>query len=72
MWSAKGKQKMDASPPRSARHSWVLLGASFVTFMVSSACMQSYTVFLVAFIEVLNATAGRTVISLGAPILSND
>src|SRR5215475_10770967 len=42
---------MDASPPRSARHSWVLLGASFVTFMVSSACMQSYTVFLVAFIE---------------------
>lgn len=42
---------MDASLSQSARHSWILLGASFITFLVSSACMQSYAVFLVAFIE---------------------
>jgi len=39
-------------PPRSsARRAWLLLAASFITFTVSGACMQSYTVFLVAFIE---------------------
>src|SRR5215470_2172873 len=54
---------MDASPPRSARHSWVLLGASFVTFMVSSACMQSYTVFLVAFIEAFGWSRGESSIA---------
>ena len=30
---------------------WWLLAACFVTFMISAAFMQSYTVFLVAFIE---------------------
>src|ERR1700756_4287286 len=35
----------------SARRAWLLLDASFITFTVSGACMQSYTVFLVAFIE---------------------
>src|SRR6516162_923796 len=56
-------QQMDASPPRSARHSWVLLGASFVTFMVSSACMQSYTVFLVVFIEAFGWSRGESSIA---------
>jgi MFS family permease len=54
---------MDASPPPSARRSWVLLGASFVTFMVSSACMQSYTVFLVAFIEAFGWSRGESSIA---------
>ena len=35
----------------SARQSGLLLSASFITFAVGAACMHSYTVFLVAFIE---------------------
>jgi len=35
----------------SARQSGLLLGAAFLTFAVGAACMHSYTVFLVAFIE---------------------
>jgi MFS family permease len=42
--------KPDAPRP-SARRAWLLLAASFITFTVSGACMQSYTVFLVVFIE---------------------
>jgi len=47
------QNKTDAAPaPESSRrHAWLLLTASFITFTVSAACMQSYTVFLVAFIE---------------------
>jgi MFS family permease len=45
-------QTIKADAPRpSARRAWLLLAASFITFTVSGACMQSYTVFLVAFIE---------------------
>src|SRR5215510_4497075 len=54
---------MDVSPPQSARRSWVLLGASFVAFMVSSACMQSYAVFLVAFIEEFGWSRGQSSIA---------
>src|SRR5262245_4242916 len=54
---------MDASPPPSARHAWVLLGASFITFMVSSACMLSYAVFLVAFIEEFGWSRGESSIA---------
>jgi MFS family permease len=40
------------APPQSARRAnWLLLAAAFVTFAVGAACMHSYTVFLVAFIE---------------------
>src|SRR5215813_9486659 len=39
------------------------LGASFVTFMVSSACMQSYAVFLVAFIEEFGWSRGESSIA---------
>ena len=35
----------------SARQSSLLLGAAFITFAVGAACMHSYTVFLIAFIE---------------------
>jgi len=42
--------KADAPRP-SRRRARLLLAASFITFTVSGACMQSYTVFLVAFIE---------------------
>jgi MFS family permease len=45
-------ETIKVDPPRSsARRAWLLLAASFATFTVSGACMQSYTVFLVAFIE---------------------
>jgi len=39
------------APTSSARRSWLLLAASFITFTVGAACMQSYTVFLVVFIQ---------------------
>jgi MFS family permease len=39
---------------------WWLLAACFVTFMISAACMQSYTVFLVAFIEAFGWSRGQT------------
>src|SRR6476646_4671192 len=39
------------SPSPSARQAGLLLSAAFITFAVGAACMHSYTVFLVAFIE---------------------
>ena len=35
----------------SSRQSGLLLAAAFITFAVGAACMHSYTVFLIAFIE---------------------
>src|ERR1700728_4899420 len=35
----------------SARQAGLLLTAAFITFAVGAACMHSYTVFLIAFIE---------------------
>jgi MFS family permease len=51
--------KADAPRP-SARRAWLLLAASFITFTVSGACMQSYTVFLVAFIEEFRWSRGES------------
>src|SRR5262245_6664644 len=42
---------------------WWLLAACFVTFMVSAAFMQSYTVFLVAFIETFGWSRGEASIA---------
>ena len=42
---------------------WWLLAACFVTFMITAACMQSYTVFLVAFIEAFGWSRGQTSIA---------
>ncbi len=47
----------------SARQSWLLLAASFITFTVGAACMQSYTVFLVAFIEAFGWSRGESSIA---------
>src|SRR5437868_3163233 len=58
----EGKQTA-AAPSPSARHSWLLLAASFITFMVSAACMQSYAVFLVAFIETFGWSRGQSSIA---------
>src|SRR5262249_14771914 len=58
----EGKQT-EAAPNPSARHSWLLLAASFITFMVSAACMQSYAVFLVAFIEAFGWSRGQSSIA---------
>ncbi len=41
-----------SAPPRTTgKPAWLLLGAAFITFAVGAGCMQSYTVFLIAFIE---------------------
>jgi MFS family permease len=53
----------DAALAPSTRYSWLLLAASFVTFTVSAACMHSYTVFLVAFIEAFGWSRGETSIA---------
>ena len=45
------KNKQTGTATYSARRSWLLLAASFITFAVAGACMQSYTVFLVVFLE---------------------
>jgi MFS family permease len=57
-----GKQT-DAAKAASARRSWLLLAAAFITFTVSGACMQSYTVFLVAFIEAFGWSRGESSIA---------
>jgi len=54
--------KAAAATP-SARNSWLLLAAAFFTFTVSAACMHSYTVFLVAFIEAFGWSRGETSIA---------
>ena len=41
------------------RQGWLLLAARFVTFAVGAACMHSYTVFLIAFIEAFGWSRGR-------------
>ncbi|MEJ0017656.1 MAG: MFS transporter [Acetobacteraceae bacterium] len=43
-----------------ARQSGLLLGAAFITFSVGAACMHSYTVFLVAFIEAFGWTRAQS------------
>src|SRR5215813_11741560 len=52
-----------AAATPSARNSWLLLAAAFFTFTVSAACMHSYTVFLVAFIEAFGWSRGETSIA---------
>ena len=45
------------------RQGWLLLIACFVTFAVGAACMHSYTVFLIAFIEAFGWTRGESSIA---------
>jgi MFS family permease len=53
-----------AVPPRiSPRQGWLLLAAAFLTFAVGAACMHSYTVFLIAFIEAFGWTRGEASIA---------
>ncbi|MGA8193002.1 MAG: MFS transporter, partial [Acetobacteraceae bacterium] len=48
--------------PASAARSrgWPLLAAAFITFAVGAACMHSYTVFLIAFIEAFGWSRGES------------
>ena len=46
------------SPP-----AWLLLAAAFLTFAVGAACMHSYTVFLIAFIEAFGWTRAESSIA---------
>ena len=48
-----------ATPPTRSR-SWPLLAAAFTTFAVGAACMHSYTVFLIAFIEEFGWSRGES------------
>ena len=50
-------------PRTSARRAWLLLAASFITFTVAGACMQSYTVFLVVFLEEFRWSRGESSIA---------
>src|SRR5580692_7110190 len=53
-----------AVPARiSSRQSGLLLAAAFITFAVGAACMHSYTVFLIAFIEAFGWTRGEASIA---------
>src|SRR5512144_212798 len=45
------------------RQASLLLGAAFTTFAVGAACMHSYTVFLVAFIEAFGWSRGESSIA---------
>ena len=47
----------------SARQAGLLLAAAFITFAVGAACMHSYTVFLIAFIEAFGWTRGEASIA---------
>jgi MFS family permease len=56
-------KQTDAARTASARRSRLLLAGAFITFTVSAACMQSYTVFLVAFIEAFGWSRGESSIA---------
>jgi MFS family permease len=45
------------------RQASLLLGAAFITFAVGAACMHSYTVFLIAFIEAFGWSRGESSIA---------
>ncbi len=45
------------------RQGWLLLAAAFLTFAVGAACMHSYTVFLIAFIEAFGWSRGESSIA---------
>jgi MFS family permease len=47
----------------SARQAGLLLAAAFLTFAVGAACMHSYTVFLIAFIEAFGWSRGEASIA---------
>ena len=53
---------MAPNPPR-RDHAWWLLAACFATFAISAACMHSYTVFLVVFLEAFGWTRGQSSIA---------
>jgi MFS family permease len=58
-YETPNSKQSDAAVKQTTRSSWILLAASFVTFTISSACMHSYTVFLVAFIEAFGWSRGQ-------------
>ncbi len=47
-------------PPATRSRAWLLLAAAFITFAVGAACMHSYTVFLIAFIEEFGWSRGES------------
>src|SRR5215472_1812500 len=47
----------------STRQASLLLAAAFTTFAVGAACMHSYTVFLIAFIEAFGWSRGESSIA---------
>ena len=46
--------------PTARSRGWLLLTAAFITFAVGAACMHSYTVFLIAFIEAFGWSRGES------------
>jgi MFS family permease len=62
-YEAPNSKQTGAAVSPTTRSSWTLLAASFVTFTISSVCMHSYTVFLVAFIEAFGWSRGQVSIA---------
>ena len=46
--------------PATRSRAWLLLAAAFTTFAIGAACMHSYTVFLIAFIEAFGWSRGES------------
>ena len=46
--------------PATRSRGWLLLAAAFITFAIGAACMHSYTVFLIAFIEAFGWSRGES------------
>ena len=51
---------MSLTSSRTARTQWFVLAAAFLAFAISSGFMQSYTVFLVAFVEAFGWTRAES------------
>jgi MFS family permease len=49
--------------PTARSPDWLLLAAAFIIFAVGAACMHSYTVFLIAFIEAFGWSRGESSIA---------
>jgi MFS family permease len=52
--------RVTVPPPTTRSRAWLLLAAAFTTFAVGAACMHSYTVFLIAFIEAFGWSRGES------------
>ncbi|HVH76609.1 MAG TPA: MFS transporter [Stellaceae bacterium] len=53
-------ERADRGQRRAVRHNWLILGGAFATFALAMALMQSYPVFLLAYIEAFGWSRAET------------